>query len=208
MLELLRKIKNRFLTGLYRCFIYTAFRLKVIYEDPDQKQSVPQGIYISNHMSHLDGLLIRAVFRKNRMYSVVTSEWMDKRWARALLFYEDCIPVDRENPGTGWIHEARRAVREGSSISIFPEGHTSGSEEMDEFKPGFLLLLAMLKNIPVIPVASCGKYRFLFGERKKVLVGKPVYIDRKRLGDQEGLDECASQFRRMIADMKARLREM
>ena len=201
-----RRTKNRFLTTLYRSAVFLVFRVKIYYEDPKQKDAPPQGIYISNHMGHLDGILIRGVFyKKIRLYSLVTSDWMDKKWAKNLLFYEDCIPVNRENPGTGWIHAARKAVKEGASINIFPEGHTSKSEEMDTFKPGFLLLASMIRDLPVIPVASAGKYSPFFGQRKKVMVGRPVYPDRSRLKDQQSLDEYAEEFRTQIGEMKKQL---
>jgi len=206
MADFITRQKNRFLTVLYRTALFAVFRVKVIYKDPSQKANPPQGIYISNHMGHLDGILIRGVFyKKLRLFSLVTSDWMEKGWARNLLFYEDCISVNRDNPGTGWIHAARKAVKEGASINIFPEGHTSKSEEMDTFKPGFLLLASMLKDLPVIPVASAGRYSPFFGPRKKVLVGTPVYPDRTRLKDQQSLDEYAAEFRSQIADMKKQL---
>ena len=187
-----------------------AFRPKVYYEDPAQKDAPMQGIYICNHMAHYDGLLMRAVFRKIPLYSLVTSVWYDKKWARALLFYEHSISVDRANPGTKWIHDCKKVLKEGGSINIFPEGHTSGSDEMmNEFYPGFLLLASMVKDVPLIPVATIGKYKWFFGERKRVLVGKPVYFDRKKFGlDPEKSEAYAEEFRSMIDEMKNKLREM
>lgn len=204
----LRKIKNNLLTAFYRYAFKIFFRVRVYFEDPLQKNDPPQGIYICNHMTHLDGILIRGIFKNITLYSIVTSDWMEKPWARALLFYENCISIDRENPGTAWIHEARRAIKEGASINIFPEGHTSRSEEMDVFKPGFLLLAGMLKDIPIIPVATTGKYRFLFGKPKKILIGKPIYAQKDRLKDQESLEAYAADFRSTILTMKNRLKEM
>ena len=210
MKNFFRKLKNGFLTNLYSVILLAAFRVKVIYDDPEQKMARPQGIYICNHMAHYDGLVMRAIFKKVHLYSLVTSSWYDKGWARALLFYENSIPVDRENPGTKWIHDCRKVLKEGNSVNIFPEGHTSKSDKiMDEFKPGFLLLASMAKDVPIVPVCTIGEYKWFFGERKKVLVGKPIYFDKSKFGLESGKAEAyAAEFRNLIEEMKDRLREM
>ncbi len=182
------------------------FRLKVRYVNPEQKKHPVQGIYICNHIWLYDGMVMRTVFRKLKMYSLVTTDWMEKKWARFFLFYDLCIPVDRENPGTQWIHEARKVLKEGGSINIFPEGHTSKSEEVDTFKPGFLMLASLAKDIPIIPVATIGMYKFFFGERKRVLVGEPIYIDKEKFSlDPEKQNAYAAEFRQIILDMKQQL---
>ena len=201
------RLKNRILTGIYVAFIKLGFRLKVIYEDPAMKDAPVQGIYICNHMTHLDGLLIRAIFNHMNMYSLVTSDWFDKGWARSLLFYEKCIPINRDDPGTEWIHQARAVFKEGGSISIFPEGHTSKCETMNEFRPGFLMLASFLKDIQIIPVATTGKYYFLFGPRKKVLVGRPIAFDRSKFSiDPEKMAQYADEFRTVVEQMQEKLR--
>lgn len=204
------KIKNRFLTAVYIAAMYCAFRIKVYYEDPDQKKNPPQGIYICNHMAHYDGLVMRSIFRKIDMHTLITSVWYDKKWARTLLFYENCIPVDRSNPGTKWIHDCRKVLREGGSVNIFPEGHISRTDEnTNEFYPGFLLLASLAKDVPIIPVATIGKYSWFFGERKRVLVGKPIYFDKSKFGIDPAKSEAyAEEFRVLINEMKDRLREL
>jgi len=206
----LTTIKNKILNFAYIAAMYCAFRIKVFYEDTEQKKNPIQGIYICNHMAHYDGLVMRSIFRKIPLYSVVTSVWYDKKWARALLFYDRSIPVDRDNPGTKWIHECKKVLNEGGSINIFPEGHTSGSDAvMNEFYPGFLLLASVAKDVPIIPVATIGKYQWFFGERKKVLVGKPVYFDKKKFGlDPAKSESYAEEFRTLIGEMKEKLREL
>ena len=159
-------------------------------------------------MALYDGLCMRSVFRRIKLYSLITNTWYDKGWARSLLFYENCIPVDRDNPGTKWIHDSRKILKQGYSINIFPEGHTSKSEEMDSFKPGFLMLASLCKDVPIIPVATIGTYNWFFGKRKKIMVGKPIYPDKAKLGKDSGtLEAYASEFRNIIYEMKQQLGE-
>ena len=206
-MNILVRAKNLILTGVYEAFITLGYRLKVVYEDPAQKADPVQGIYICNHMAHLDGLLVRTVFRKMDMHSLVTTDWYDRKWARAILFYDHCIPINRDDPGTEWIHQARSVFNEGGSVNIFPEGHTSKSENMNEFHPGFLMLASFARDIPIIPVATTGKYSFLFGERKKVMVGKPIEFDRSKFSlDPVKMADYAEEFRQIIARMQEELR--
>lgn len=207
-MNMIIKAKNKILTDVYKAYIKIGFRLKVMYEDPSMKEKPVQGIYICNHMAHLDGFLIRTVFSNQKIYSLVTSEWYEKSWAKALLFYEQCIPINRNDPGTEWIHQSRAAFEEGASVNIFPEGHTSKSENMNEFYPGFLMLASFVKNIPIIPVATIGDYKFLFGKGKKVLVGKPIAFDRTKFSlEPDKLADYAEEFRNVIKEMQERLRE-
>ena len=210
MLNFLVKIKNKMFTAVYIAAMFCAFRIKVFYDDPEQKKNPLQGIYICNHMAHYDGLVMRAIFRKIPLYSLVTSVWYDKKWARMILFYDKSIPVDRDNPGTKWIHDCKKVLKEGGSINIFPEGHTSGSDTVvNEFFPGFLLLASMAKDVPIIPVATIGQYKWFFGDRKKVLVGKPVYFDKSKFGlDPAKGEKYAEEFRTLIRSMQDKLREM
>ncbi len=207
-MNFLVKIKNRFLTGIFMLTAFICFRLKITYADPEMKKNPPQAIYVCNHMAIFDGFVVRTVLRKLKLYSLVTSKWYEKPWARNLLFYENCISVDTENPGTKWLKDAIAVLRQGCSINIFPEGHTSKSEEVREFKPGFLLLASMCRNIPIVPIATIGKYKFFFGERKRILVGKPFFIDMEKFGLENGKAEAyAEEIRQMIIDMKTELRE-
>lgn len=206
ILQMIKKIKNSILTNLYIFILHIAFRYKVYYEDGSQKDNPPQGIYITNHMSLLDGILMRAVLKKADVYSLITEKWYNKKWARALLFYEKTIPVNRNNPGTEWLHKCRKLLKEGKSINIFPEGHVTKQGPMDVFKPGFLLLASMSNNIPIIPVATVGKYKWFFGERKRILIGKPIAFDKNKFSLQSSdMQAYAEEFREIIKTMREQL---
>ena len=67
------------------------------------------------------------------------------------------LPVDRSNrqAAVKSIDRAAQAVREGSSIIIFPEGTRSPTKEMLEFKKGGFVL-AIKSGQPIVPISISG----------------------------------------------------
>ena len=70
-------------------------------------------------------------------------------------------------------------MNEGCPIYIFPEGHTSHTGVMDEFKPGFLML-ARQAQAQVVPVVIDGEFKAF--HRMHIIVGKPVEMDLNEEG--------------------------
>ena len=113
----------------------------------------PEGpvIYVSNHINHLDGMLLLAALRKLRPCALVARDWFEKPVYRPICEAANCLAVSRQGLDTLWLHAAREKMAAGSSVIIFPEGHTNHGGGMDAFKPGFAMLAAMT-GAPVVPV--------------------------------------------------------
>ena len=81
---------------------------------------------------------------------------------------------------------------------IFPEGHTSKTGVMDEFKPGFAML-AVMSGAKIVPVYNDGEYHKLFGKRLKLYVGEPMELTKegKGLNAEYLAGECA-RFREAV----------
>lgn len=84
---------------------------------------------------------------------------------------------------------------------IFPEGHTSKTGVMDEFKPGFAML-AVMSGAKIVPVYNDGEYHKLFGKRLKLYVGEPMELTKEGNGlNAEYLaGECA-RFREAVEQL-------
>jgi 1-acyl-sn-glycerol-3-phosphate acyltransferase len=112
------------------------------------------------------------------------------------------IPVNRFGLDTGWIKESIRVMKEGNSMIIFPEGHTSKTGEMDKFRPGFALLATMAGS-EVVPIAIDGNYNFLFGKRLRVVVGEPMPLAKAEAGQRSSdhLQNQADNIREITAGL-------
>lgn len=185
--------------------VYIGYRPKVIYANPERKKMGfdKPVVFTCNHVSHKDGILIAVLLWKYRIHILSAKDQMEKSWVVGqVLSNNRAIPVNRFGLDTGWIKESIRVMKEGNSMIIFPEGHTSKTGEMDKFRPGFALLATMAGR-EVVPIAIDGNYNFLFGKRLRVVVGEPMPLDKAEAGQRnsEHLQNQADKFREVTAEL-------
>ena len=185
--------------------VYIGYRPKVIYANPERKKMGfdKPVVFTCNHVSHKDGILIAVLLWKYRIHILSAKDQMEKSWVVGqVLSNNRAIPVNRFGLDTGWIKESIRVMKEGNSMIIFPEGHTSKTGEMDKFRPGFALLATMAGS-EVVPIAIDGNYNFLFGKRLRVVVGEPMPLAKAEAGQRnsEHLQNQADKFREVTAEL-------
>lgn len=161
--------KNIF-RGIIKGLAYLFFRPKVEYLDKSVKDIKEPVIFICNHTSHYDGALVSAVLSKWKPCILIAKDWADKKNVGALFRLYGSVPVNRHEMDTKWFFEAQKRMESGENFLIFPEGHTSKGE-MDSFQSGFAILAEKMQA-PIITCAVKGKYKFIFGERMHVVIGK------------------------------------
>ncbi len=203
--KLLGKIAGLIFRGLCVLLVYIGFRPKVIYANPERKKKGfdKPVVFTCNHLSHKDGIVIATLLWKYRIHILSAKDQMEKSWiVGQVLSNNRAIPVNRFGLDTGWIKESMRVMKEGNSMIIFPEGHTSKTGEMDKFRPGFALL-ATMANSEVVPIAIDGNYHFLFGKRLRVVVGEPQPLSQAESGQRSSahLQSEADRFREITAEL-------
>ena len=185
--------------------VYIGYRPKVIYANPERKRMGfdKPVVFTCNHVSHKDGILIAVLLWKYRIHILSAKDQMEKSWiVGQVLSNNRAIPVNRFGLDTGWIKESIRVMKEGNSMIIFPEGHTSKTGEMDKFRPGFALLATMAGS-EVVPIAIDGNYNFLFGKRLRVVVGEPMPLAKAEAGQRSSdhLQNQADKIREITAGL-------
>lgn len=203
--NLLGKICGLIFRVLCVLYVYIGFRPKVIYANPERKKMGfdKPVVFTCNHVSHKDGILIAALLWKYRIHILSAKDQMEKSWiVGQVLSNNRAIPVNRFGLDTGWIKESIRVMKEGNSMVIFPEGHTSKTGEMDKFRPGFALLATMAGS-EVVPIAIDGNYNFLFGKRLRVVVGEPMPLAKAEAGQgsSDHLQNQADKIREITAGL-------
>lgn len=92
------------------------------------------------------------------------------------------IPIDRKDHRKALIsmNRAAEAIRQGTSVFIFPEGTRSADGVIGEFKKGGFIL-AVKSQQPIVPVSISGSYRILRKNSWKIhpgvikfTIGKPI----------------------------------
>ena len=145
-------------------------------------------IIASNHASYLDPPIIGFAISKKlnkKVHYLAKIELFRHFFSRVVHKLLEVIPVDRTSKSIFWIKEAKKYLRRGEIIGIFPEGERSKDNKLGKGKTG-VIRLALAAKAPVIPIGITGTYSLLsinkkFPKIKKIVrinIGKPIYFDK------------------------------
>lgn len=188
--------------------IFCFYRVKKIVDS-----ALPEGPYIiaANHSSYLDIFFMYSIMPKHPFLFLGKGEIL--RYPIIRTYFKGLnIPVHRKDRGkaaTSYIL-AKKAVHEGWSIVIFPEGGIpdTNNPTMIPFKKGAFRLAKAL-NIPIIPMTFTNNYK-LFSDPLNVFgPARPgishVYIhpfisveEMSALSEEQLLNQCFSQINKPI----------
>jgi 1-acyl-sn-glycerol-3-phosphate acyltransferase len=139
-----------------------------------------------NHVSYFDFIFSgKSAEPIGRYVRFMAKEPVFRHWAAGpLMRGMKHIPVDRE-AGAGAYAAAVQALRDGELVGVFPEGTTSRSYTIKQFKTGAARMAAEA-GVPLIPVITWGGQRIYtkghkpdFRTRKRaisVTVGEPIPV--------------------------------
>lgn len=142
-------------------------------------------VLAANHVSFVDFLLVGlAADRSRRLVRFLARyEAFEHRASRWLMTSMGHVPVDRRVPAAAYLH-ARRLLREGEAVGVFPEAGVSRSWTVRALMPG-AVALARETGAPLLPVAIWGPQRLLTAKRPpevrrsravSVVVGPPLDV--------------------------------
>jgi 1-acyl-sn-glycerol-3-phosphate acyltransferase len=165
---------------LVRCF-----RMRVQVEGLEALERGAAYIFIANHVNILDGFLLYGhlpwLFRALELASHFS-------WPVYGLFLRifGNIPVDPSDPSltARGLRRARRALRNGTSILVLPEGHRTRSGRLGSFGRGAFLLAAQSGAV-LVPVVMHGAFRVMRTGSWRISPGKVRLIVGEPIRPQE-----------------------
>jgi 1-acyl-sn-glycerol-3-phosphate acyltransferase len=166
-------------------------------------------VFTPNHQAHIDIAALLGYLPGNNRFAT-KKELFDEPVLGAVLRTLGMLPVDRDDPMTS-IAVLNRAVAEGHSIIIFPEGTRSRDGSLLPFKKG-AFVAAIEMGYPIVPVVVKGTRRVMptgghlsiYPGDVEIVVKPPIstrgldYQDRERLRDSVR-EIIAEEFSRPIA---------
>jgi 1-acyl-sn-glycerol-3-phosphate acyltransferase len=121
-------------------------------------------IFVANHSSHFDTFLVLRALPAAVRHRVTVAAAADYFYTNplkgsAVSMALNTFPFDRER-GAGSLELARKAIDDGWSLLIFPEGTRSRDGEIGMFRKGVGALATSLP-VPVVPVHLDGAHRLM-----------------------------------------------
>lgn len=220
--KLLLPVLNRMPKGLIRftgrmatgAMLKKYASIEVHGEEIIQARTGEPTIYISNHLSNMDGIILDRLLDKNNAAFMAGVKLGQNPFTAFFLKTVNYIPINPCSADKNAIKLAIRHLKANGSIIIFPEGTRSRVGSLIEAKKGFILMVKMAK-VPVVPIALEGTEKLLpintadmAGEKLhhsdiKITVGKPFTLPEKSdIPDgTDWEDYCTSYAMYKIAEM-------
>lgn len=117
-------------------------------------------IFISNHLSNADGLVLNRVLKKHNPYFVAGVKLGSNSFSKLGLDAVNVIPIKANSADVEALKKCIEAIKEKKNILIFPEGTRSRDGAMIEGKKG-IVLIARKANVPIVPIAMWGTEKLM-----------------------------------------------
>ena len=121
-------------------------------------ENIPEkgGVIIAiNHMSHLDTPLLMTNPIRPDITALVTTKYKEKPFVSWFTNTGGGIWINRDIADFSAIRKAAKALDEGLALGIAPEGTRSKNGQLQEGKPG-TLMLAVKTGVPIVPAGVTG----------------------------------------------------
>lgn len=175
--------------SISRFILYHSCRLLFI-KQIKGLENIPKGgcIITSNHVSYLDPPIIGSIVAENqktKIHYVAKRELFKPFFLGALHRYYEAIPLDRIKRDKSWIKTAKKYLKKGHVIGIFPEGERSADNKLGKGKTG-VIRLALAAKVLIVPIGIIGTFDLWPRNKKfprikrivKINIGKPLYYNK------------------------------
>ena len=117
-----------------------------------------QCIYVANHSSHLDALLLLSMLppaQRKRTRPVAAEEYWTADPVRRFLIHSIFrgVLIERERLQLNPLEPVENALRDGDSLIFFPEGTRGpGQQTLQPLKPGIFYVARWFPDVDIVPV--------------------------------------------------------
>jgi 1-acyl-sn-glycerol-3-phosphate acyltransferase len=197
------RLPIRMLRAVDVCFARMYHQLSV--RSPHQFPRTGAGIFVCNHTSALDPLLIQSASPRLIVW-MMAKEYYDLPILGRIFRTLEVIPVDRTGRDTAATRAALRALSHGRILGVFPEGRIEPSRELLPFQTG-VAMMATKTQLPVYPAYLDGTQRgkemlgsILIPNRASIAFGPPKHFGNFEKSRQ-GFDELTMKIKSAVADL-------
>jgi 1-acyl-sn-glycerol-3-phosphate acyltransferase len=167
-----------------------------------------QFIIVANHNSHLDTMALLASIPSKilpKVKPVAAADYFGKTPLKAKLsnYFINTILISRSE-GSNAVRQMKKALDDGYSLILYPEGSRGNPDEEQALKPGIAVLLLLCPQIKYVTAYMTGTGKampkgdgLLIPYESSVIFGKPRLIESQ--DKQEILKQIEQDFRELRA---------
>ena len=185
--EIIKKVIRVIVRTAIRLYFAVVYRVKVLGTENIPKDKKEPLIYCGNHRTYADPPLI-VVTAKRHVRFLAKEELRKNPFLAFLGVVFGGIYVKRDSKDVTALKTTLKALKNGESIALFPEGTRNGIEKGEKVKEG-AAFFAVRTGAKVIPVGiSGGEKQF---KKMTIKYGKPLdYSNRSK----DDLDEITEEI--------------
>lgn len=136
-------------------------------------------IVVANHNSHMDVFALLSLFplrRQAEVHPVAAADYFlrNKCLAWFALNILNIIPISRGGAEANPLAQCERALREGKTLILFPEGTRGEAGKLSPLKSGLWHLSQSVPEVPIIPIWLRGTEQVM---AKGNRIPLPLFID-------------------------------
>jgi len=140
-------------------------------------ENVPEDravLFVSNHQGNFDIPILLGCIDKPMAF-IAKIEMLKMPIISNWMKHMNCVFMDRSDMRQSLrvMNDATKYLKQGYSMSVFPEGTRSKGNSMGEFKAGSLRI-AVKANVPIVPVTIKGSYKLM--EQNGFII-KPAQVE-------------------------------
>lgn len=167
---------DRFLEAVIRGLVKVIYNPKVYFDDGTAGEPRIEGpaIIVCNHTSHLDGPIVNSMLKGPAIRTLAAKDRFEQKGFGFFLRHTGCIPIDRQNADTSWIHESMNVLGHKGVIAIYPEGRHGTHRCQLPFHSG-VSMLAVMARVPIVMIYIDGPHKAF--HRSGMIISKPFTID-------------------------------
>lgn len=193
-MNLLKKIIRVIVRTAIRIYFVVVHRVKVIGTENIPKDKKEPLIYCGNHRTYNDPPLI-VVTAKRHVRFLAKEELRKNPFFAFLGVVFDGIYVKRDSKDISALKTTLKALKDGESIALFPEGTRNGVEKGQKTKDG-AAFFAVKTGAKVIPVGITGGIKPF--DKMTIKYGEPMDFSNR---NKEELDEITEEIMNKIVEL-------
>ena len=144
-------------SGIIRIFLKLIIGVK--FEKAVFLRQEKQFIIVANHNSHIDTMALMASLPASIVHKVkpvAAADYFGKTKIKAFFskYFINALLISRK--GGNPIYTMKKALEDGYSLIIFPEGSSGEPDREQQMKPGVAMLLSLCPNVKYVPAYLYG----------------------------------------------------